>query len=165
MTLLYEAALSTHPEEQIPENHRSEASPRSGSSPRNDFEMSVLVDDPERKGESLWVAMDEAEHRRGGVKDNSVILATDLLTKTAPEGPCPTQWDQGSMVRAGRRGNQGSPSRNATGGVARDASRGASHQSGTGIATEERRSGHDANAHGPEHVPRNFAEAGASKTL
>jgi hypothetical protein len=93
MTLLYEAALKTNPEEHLPKDRPAPINPTPGVAYRNDFGKAVFIKDADREGGGIWVARDELEKLESGLRDSSIVLASDLLSKTAPEGPGPRQAD------------------------------------------------------------------------
>jgi hypothetical protein len=109
MTLLYEAALKTNPEEHLPKDRPPPINPTPGVAYRNDFGKAVFIKDADREGGGIWVAKDELEKLESGLRDSSIVLASDLLSKTAPEGPGPRQADLVASALSGTDFHQAEP--------------------------------------------------------
>jgi hypothetical protein len=75
MTLLYEAALKTNPEEHLPKDRPAPINPTPGVAYRNDFGKAVFIKDADREGGGIWVARDELEKLESGLRDSSIVLA------------------------------------------------------------------------------------------
>jgi hypothetical protein len=80
MTLLYEAALKTNPEEDRP----PAINPTAGVLPRPAIGKARWLADPSKPYGGIWVAEDNAEKADSGLSENSVVLKNNMGQERLP---------------------------------------------------------------------------------
>lgn len=80
MTLLYEAALKTNPEEDRP----PAINPTAGVLPRPSLGKARWLADPSKPYGGIWVAEDNAEKANSGLTENSVVLKNNMSQERLP---------------------------------------------------------------------------------